>query len=467
MSVLDQQSIAPQFIKLRWNEPYVSSALNRKAFKTIPRGVYNGFVVKAGPGSMQVQVVHDDPTGWGLNSDLHGQDWDQASGWSIAVHASSIGYTTNVVIQAAPGNNYVFDVAPYVGQSIFAVIDVQYLQGIATTGDVMLVQAADMAVNPDFLALARIDVPATGPLTDSNIHYDDPAYPRVTPFADQYKYGYMSADQVQKIDFLEAVSGSPAFNYEYVVTADGPQDIALPTGYIYTVNADDLWVFKNGLQMTKGASRDYVEVDRGDGHGDHITWVGILRAGDRIKLRIQQYAAVASSTLQVLDEQALIDPNVIQMNFSGPGVEVIPGGPRQVTVRIGSGGGGGSLIKSCMSSNGVSMPAFTAVTKRSNNTISVCNPANGDKFYGLTLQTILPGVFGNVQIDGAASPVSAVSGFPIGADIYVAQDGTGAITTTPPDPTVGSVIRIGFADGADSVSGGVATDIVFERGRLT
>lgn len=468
MSVLDSQSVLPEFIKLRWMEPYASSALNRKTFKTIPRGVYNGFVVKPGPGAHELQIVHDDVSGWGLTGNYQGGDFDGASGWSVAVHAQSTGYTTNIVVQAGPGRNYVFDILAYAGMTIYPVIDVQYIQGAATLAQVKLVQAADLDANPDLLSLARVDVPGSGTVTQGNISYDDPAYPRITPFADKFKYGYMSPVQAQELDFLQSVSGSPAFNYEVVIPVDGPQDIDLPSGFIYTVGADDLWVFKNGFNSTKGSARDYIEVDRGDGHGDHITWVGAtLRAGDRVKLRIQKYASVLSSTLQVFDEHALIDPNVVFLNFTGPGVEVFPAGPRSINVRIG--GGAGGATKSCYNSTASIIPSGYAVTKvPGTNAIKPCDPTAGDKLYGITTQDIPPSNFGNVQTANTVTGAPSVSGFGIMDDLYVSMAGDGSLQNTPPDPGLGSVIRVGFADGADSVSGSsLATDIVFERGRLT
>lgn len=468
MSVLDTKTVLPEFIKLRWNEPYVSSGLNRKTFKTIPRGVYNGFVVKPGPGTNQIQVVHDDVSGWGLTGSYQGGDFDQASGWSIAVHAQSTGYTTNIVIQAGPGRNYVFDVLSYANQTIFPVIDVQYKQGVASAAQVKLVQAADLNLNPDYIVLARIDVPGSGIVSQGNIHYDDSAYPRVLPFANKFKYGYMSPKIAADIEFLEAVSGSPAFNYEFLVLADGPQDITLPPSFTYVVNSDDLWVFKNGLKMTKGASRDYIEVDRGDGRGEKITWVGILRAGDRVGLRIQKYAAVASSTLQVFDEHALIDPNVIFMNFQGAGVQVIPAGPRSVNIKIpGGGGGGGGAIKTKLNNTGVTFPKGYAAHLKSDNTAIRCNPTLGHKLYGLAAQDIAPASYGDFQVAGILTDVDYVSGYGINADLYVSMDGSGKLVTVAGDPVSGSVLSPGFTDGADSVSGGLATDIVFERRRLT
>lgn len=472
MSLLDQKLISPEFVKLRWQEPYASSGFNRSQFKTMPRGVYNGFVVKAGPGAREVSVVHDDPRGWGSTSGYAYGAFDTASGWSVAVHSSVQGFNTTVAIQYAAGRNFVFDVDDYGGQSVFLALDVQYLQGVDTTAQVKLVEASDLEANPALVVLGRVDVPASGPVVDGNVFYDDAAYPRVLPFADQYKSGFMSPRHAQDLTALQAVSGSPALTYETEVTFDGPQDIDLPAGYHYVLGGEDLVVHKNGVLKTAGASRDYVEVDRGDGRGEKITWVGAdLRDGDRIKFRIAKYAAHLTSTLRVYDENTLIDPNVVFMKFAGTGVQVLPDGPRQVRVVVGGGGGGGgSTVRTKANLTGNSIAAFRAVRMLSDNTMALYDPAvSGHAFYGLTLQNVVPGAYGDVQVDGIVVGAAAgVSGSGAIMDVcYVLPGGSGMLTTAPPDPLIYQVQRVGFLDGGDSVSGGGAVDLVFDRGRAS
>ena len=130
MTILDSKSILPEFIKLRWNEPYVSAGLNRKTFKSLPRGVYNGFVVKPGPGTNQLQVVHDDPRGWASTSGYAAGAFDMASGWSIAVHESVQGYNATIAIQAAANRNFIFDIAAYAGSTIYPALDLQMFPSV-------------------------------------------------------------------------------------------------------------------------------------------------------------------------------------------------------------------------------------------------------------------------------------------------------------------------------------------------
>lgn len=471
MSLLDQKTLLPDFIKMRWLEPYVSHGLNRKTFKTIPRGFYNGFIVRPGPGVFEVTVHSDDVSGWGPTTGYSGGNFDSASGWSVAVHADLNGHTSTIAIQAGVSGNFTFDLSSYVGTNVYLALDVQYEVGYPTTGQIKLVQEVDLDTSPMMMVIAKVEVPVLGPIADANIIYDDPAYPRVLPFANKYKYGYMSAVQADVVDIISsnAVSGAPVFEGEVLITFDGPQDVTIPGGYTYVVNGLDLWVFKNGLNTTKGASRDYIEVDRGDGRGEKVTWVGTnLRAGDRIKFRVQKYAVGLTSTLQSLDEGTLIESNTIFMNFKGSGVSVQPDGYRRVKVVVPGGGGGGSLTRSRYNLSGGTIVQYSAVHLLADCTMVKCDPTNpAHKFYGIVTQSVPNGSLGDVQIGGVLEGgAGAVSGASIMDNVYISFDGNGSLTTIPPDPLLGSVFRVGFLDGADAVSGGGPSDIVFDRGRL-
>ena len=148
MSVLQSQSVAPEFIKMRWQEPYVSAGINRKTFKTLPRGVYRGFVVKPGPGSREIQIVSDDPDGWGLTSGYASGAFDAASGWSIAVHESLEGFTSTIAMQAGVSANFTFDMDSYAGRSLWPALDVNYQLGYPTTAQVKIVDAAELNNDP-------------------------------------------------------------------------------------------------------------------------------------------------------------------------------------------------------------------------------------------------------------------------------------------------------------------------------
>lgn len=474
MTILSSQALSIDWIKVRWMEPYISGGLNRALFRTIPRGFYSGWVVKPGTGSFDIIVASDDPSGWGLTSGYSYGAFDTASGWSVAMHNTLDGWANTVSVQAGVSGygNFYFDLTSYAGQTVYAAMDVNYRLGYTTEGFVKIVNGPELDANPELMVLAKVNVPSVGPITTANIIADDPAYPRVRPFADRYKFGYMSKEQAYNLELLlsnGSVSAAPVFEEEILIASDGPQDVLLSVPYTYTYGGDDLWVFKNGVKSRKGPSRDYIEVDRGDGRGEKVAWTGLnIRSGDRITFRVQKYSAVLTSTTRVLDEGALIDSNVIDFNFSGTGVSVVPDGFRRVKVIIPGGGGGAGAVRTKLNLSGSTIQAYRAVHLLPNNTITACDPTvSGHKLYGVTLQTLISGVSGDVATDGFAlgAGPSVVGGY-IGADVFVDHAGAGQLTVTPPNPLNGGVIRVGIIDGADGVSGGSPTDILFDRGRL-
>lgn len=472
MAVFDTTPLQPDFIKLRWLEPFVSSGLNRKTFKSLPRGVYSGWIVSPGPGSAEVQINHDDPDGFGLVSGFSGGAFDVASsGWSVAVHASLQGFTSTVAVISAPGgaNDFTFDLTARRGETVYIAIEVDYKTGFETTGNVKVVDDSELDADPTLLNLARVDVPLVGAITSANIVPDDPAYPRVLPFATRFKFGFMDKFQASLLEDLASVSGAEAalLHEELAVSAGSPQTFMLPSGFLYTVGGDDLWVFKNGSYKRVGV--DYDEVDRGDGRGEDVSYTGTLKAGDRLLFRVQATSSVLTSTTQILDEMSLITDNAIFINFSGAGVSVFPDGANRVNIVIPGGGGGASAIRTKFNDSGLTIGIFKAVTLVPDNTIRAYDPAvSGDELYGITLQEIADSVAGDISIaglvNGAADGVSAGL---IGDDVFVSDDGAGGLTVTPPDPFSARVIRVGLLDGPNTAVTGVASDIVFDRGRLT
>ena len=72
MAIYSAAGINQQYIGLRWQEPYVSNALNRKLFGLLPKGIYSGFVI--GPSSVSgrhIQVSAGSVSG-GLGTGLTG-----------------------------------------------------------------------------------------------------------------------------------------------------------------------------------------------------------------------------------------------------------------------------------------------------------------------------------------------------------------------------------------------------------
>lgn len=463
--IITSEALLPSFIKMRWNEPYVSAGLNRKTFKSTPRGVYSGFVVKPGPGAFEITIAHDDPEGYGVVSGFAGGNFDAASGWSLAVHESLQGFNTTVAILYNGSNNFVFDLDSVKGQTVYAALHVDYKSGLDSVGDIRIAEASDLEADPTLINLARIDVPLVGSIQASNIVVDDPSYPRVLPFANRFKYGFMDKYHVEILEELQQVSGAPAFFYETVLTVDGLQTVELPPLALYTVGADDLWVHRNGRLM--GSGRDYNEVDRGDGYGEEIDFITDVYAGDIITFRIQKYAAALTSRTRVLDEGAQISDNVVFMNFSGAGVNVMPDGPSRVKVVI-PGGGASSGIRTKRNDSGSLILAYRGVSLTNMNTIKYFDATvSGEIFYGITIQNIADATDGDVQVLGVVENAAlAVAGATPGEYCYASQAGDGSFQTTPPDPMTGQVLRVGIFEGPNLSVSGVATDILIEKGRL-
>lgn len=465
MATITTQTLLPSFVKMRWNEPYVSAGLNRKTFKNTPRGVYSGFVVKPGPGAFDITIAHDDPEGYGIVSGFAGGNFDTASGWSVAVHESLVGFNTTVAMVKSETSNFTFDLSGVKGQSVYAALHVDYKSGLDTVASIQILEAVDLEADPTLINLAKIEVPLVGSISTVNIIYDDPSYPRVLPFATPYKFGFMDKFQAQVLEELQSVSSAPAFFYETLVTVDGPQTISLPPLAIYTVGADDLWVHRNGRLM--GVGRDYDEVDRGDGYGEEVDFISSLVAGDIITFRIQKYAASLTSKTKVLDEGALINDNVVFLNFSGPGVSVLPDGPSRVKVVV-PGGGASAGIRTKTNNTGSTLTVYRAVSLLSDNTIKYFDPTvSGESLYGITIQSIPDGAPGDVQVLGViVGAATGVSGAIIGQDCYVSHAGDGSLTTLVPDPMTGQVIRVGIFEGDNTIVTSTATDILIDKERI-
>jgi hypothetical protein len=463
MAILAQQSIQQDQIKLRWQEPYVSAALNNKNYKTVPRGVYRGFIVSPGGGALEITV------GTGGTEALAGYEegnYDPASlkGWSVAIHEDYDGRSATIIMQDGVNSNYTFDMSGLLGQTVYVVLAVQYILGFPTAGQIKVIDAMELDANPTMLVLAKVEVPGTGPITNSHVITNDPIYPVVRPFANSQKYGYMSASQAEILEILSSVpaGASPTYEVEYVVTIDGPQTITIPGGNQFTVAGNDLIVYKNGVKMFRG--RDYTEINT-----TQISWINALKIEDRIIFRGQMYAVSLTNDLAVQDEGALVSSNVTRINFVGNGVIAIPDGAGRVRVIIPtSGAGGSSSSKLKLNSTGSTIPQARVVVLQNDGTITLFNPATDSRIpYGITSGAIADGEYGTVVTSGfAINALLGIPGISSGDVLYVAGDGSGLLVTTPPDPLVSYVWKFGVADCADSSASGSPVDVSIQIQQL-
>lgn len=199
MSIFDQKQLLNNYIKVRWKEPYVSEALNKKDFGSKPRGVYSGFnIVPIGYRSYRVEGTT--PTGFefqGNPEEYARGAFDATSGFSIATFSDNFGHETSVVIP--PGSvsgEFDFDFTGEDNTQKIIALDVEYLLSNETTGRVVAVDSAEIDANPDYIVLGVINLPDVGVSgSASDIDFQDLNHPRILPFATPFKYGYMSPQQ--------------------------------------------------------------------------------------------------------------------------------------------------------------------------------------------------------------------------------------------------------------------------------
>lgn len=249
MAVYNQASINYEFIKVRWQEPFLSAGLNRKAFGVTPRGIYSGFkisplgsrTVTIGPG----YVSGDFSTGVSGGGYVSGT-YDPAADWSVALHASDDGYAATVAIEPGPNESLTLDCTGQNGNRVYAVLDVVYGLSSATSGSVKLVNSTEINSSPDLIVIGYIDVPALSgtAISSGDIGYDDSSYPRTRPISTSTKPGLMGNSAWTHIDTKLPKSGG---------TMTGPLTLAAdPVSALQasTKQYTDLHLPKTGGTMT-------------------------------------------------------------------------------------------------------------------------------------------------------------------------------------------------------------------------
>lgn len=204
MSIFSSKQIDKNYIKVRWQEPYVSHALNRSKFGVIPTGIYSGFNIES-TGYRTYKVNGNTPAGFDFqgNANEYGKDsYTATSGYSVAVFSDNLGHATTVSIPpSSVSGEFEFDFSGEENTQKIIAVDVDYAISSETTGRVIAVDSSELVSNPEYLVVGVIDVPVSGVSgSGTDVNYQHVDYPRSQPFATPRKYGFMSPKQALAVE---------------------------------------------------------------------------------------------------------------------------------------------------------------------------------------------------------------------------------------------------------------------------
>ncbi|MBK9390481.1 MAG: hypothetical protein IPN68_09905 [Bacteroidetes bacterium] len=208
-TIFDQKNLSKEYVKVRWKEPYVSDALNKKMFGVFAKGIYSGFVISPGPGSRGLTVGPGSVSG-GLGTGMQGGyvsgNFDETVGYSIAVQQSSNGYSKTIMIPPGPNSTMTFDATGRDGERVYIIIDAAYQIGAESTLYAALVNADYIDEDPSVIVIGHIDVPAAPftPIDSVDIGYNDTGYPRTSPLSTPQRAGFMPVSAWEKLEYIFA-----------------------------------------------------------------------------------------------------------------------------------------------------------------------------------------------------------------------------------------------------------------------
>lgn len=208
MADLQTVSITQSKIKVRWEEPYVSEAVNRMG-SLFPRGVYRGFIAKEASVPDKTFELRSDPTGGGINPDSALVYWDRTAGFGLVVRETSDpSFDMSARFTDAGGTEI-----PVGGEIWWAWADVDYATSTATSGDYHVTLDGD-PIPDDAVIFAKITMLAGDTtIQDSNISLVEMTEPFPTKredgayVADDQYFGYLSGEEAWNIPSLAQKRG--------------------------------------------------------------------------------------------------------------------------------------------------------------------------------------------------------------------------------------------------------------------
>jgi hypothetical protein len=270
MTIIKAQQITDDNIKCRWEEPYVSSAINRQ-LSAFPRGVYRGFKVEemSPPGS-GVSISPDSyPDSYLLHENL-------ATGFKTAVRydaafdvddlATAVGFVNGV-------DHYIW-------------VDVTYLVSSASSGYIRVGNAADLAAAVNAVPIASFNVAAGTTISNADISQSPTSSPVefLTPVPNTAESNFWGLLDQTRFDRLPNqnqknamdAANAPTTGNPFATIADAPTDI--PFTYVVT----------DGVRSTGG------DFDGPTALYDCLVAVNASNVGADIYVRLGEYTLAVS-----------------------------------------------------------------------------------------------------------------------------------------------------------------------------
>jgi hypothetical protein len=278
---------------------------------------------------------------------------------------------------------------------------------------------------------------------------------------------------ISKLDmaFASALASISANQYfEAVLAPSGgiPSGsfITLPLGQNYIVGSSQLKVFFDGVLKKPGLTREYVEVEDALSLGTTIQVLRDIPEDMEVMFAIIYPAATANQvSINVLENDVLKAPNVSAINFVGSvDVQQVIPGIANVTFTGSSGPGGGNLqTKRYRNGTPSALPPFTCLAFLDNGQVvpADANILSIADFAGITLETILPGQFGDVGKLGNIPGILTALGIQVTPGTILYLSGTpGEIATTAPVNPGDTILLLGQAEPPDGTAMGLfASDL--------